>query len=183
MYVRLNSHAVFRLGKGIESLRSALQTIHLTNPVLRLLVTLTRISRGLYLLIDHVIWASRMKLISIDDQFWGRLSNRFWLVSIFLSLMRDMYEFLVAVRLQINRSNQYSLPSSKQVSFSTLLGTVCTTNPALMIDILKNISDLWIPASRLDLYIPGGIVGLMGVVSSIAGLMGSHDQKWRLKFS
>ena len=172
---------MFRLGKGIESLRAALQTIHLTSPVLRLLVTLTKISRGFYLLIDHLLWAARMKLVSLDERFWGRLSNRFWLVAIFLSLMRDLYEFLVALRLQRNRS---SLSSTGQRSPGALLGGVCSSNPALVVDTLKNVTDFWIPATRLDLvYLPSGIVGLMGVVSSLAGLAGSHDQRWRLKFS
>ena len=168
---------------SIESLRSALQTIHLSSPVLRVLVTLARISRGLYLLIDHLLWLSRMRLVSIDERYWGRLSNRFWLAAIFLSLMRDLYEFLVALRAQRNRLNQYG-SSSGPVSPRAVVGGVVQTNPALVVDVVKNVSDVWIPASRLDLlYLPSGVVGLVGVVSSLAGLLGSHDQKWRLKFS
>lgn len=174
---------MFRLGKSIDSFLAALQTIHLTNPVQRLLVTLTKISRGLYLLVDHLIWASRMNLVSIDDNFWARLSNRFWLVALFLSLLRDFYELLVAIRLEKKRLNQYS-PSLTQNTHRALVGNVLRANPALVIDSVKNMADLWIPVSRLDLiYIPNGIVGLLGVVSSLAGLMGAHDQRWRLKFS
>lgn len=171
---------MFRLGKSIDSFLAALQTIHLTNPVQRLLVTLTKISRGFYLLVDHLIWASRMNLVSIDDNFWARLSNRFWLVALFLSLLRDFYELLVAIQLEKKRLNQYS-PS---LTHRALVGNVLRANPALVIDSVKNMADLWIPLSRLDLiYLPNGIVGLLGVVSSLAGLMGAHDQRWRLKFS
>ena len=174
---------VFRLGMSIDSLRSALQTIHLASPVLRVLVTLMRVCRGLYLLIDHLLWASRMRLVSIDDRFWSRLSNRFWLAAIFLSLMRDLYELLVALRHQKNRLNQYG-SSSTPVTPRAVVGGVLQTHPALVVDTVKNVTDFWIPASRLDLvYLPSGIVGLAGVVSSLAGLLGSHDQKWRLRFS
>ena len=160
-----------------------MQTIHLTNPMLRFLVTLTQISRGLFLLIDHLIWASRMHLVSIDDRFWGRLSNRFWLISIFLSLLRDLYELLVAVRLEKNRLNQYT-PSSGHTSPRALVSGAVCANPALVVDTIKNVTDIWIPASYLDLVaLPSGVVGLVGVVSSLAGLVGSHDQRWRLKFS
>lgn len=168
---------------SIDSLRSALQTIHLASPVLRVLVTLARICRGLYLLIDHLLWASRMKLVTINDQYWSRLSNRFWLAAIFLSLMRDIYELLVALRHQRNRLNQYG-SSSTPTSPRAVVGGVLRTHPALVVDTVKNVTDFWIPASRLDLvYLPSGIVGLAGVVSSLAGLLGSHDQRWRLKFS
>ena len=174
---------MFRLGKGIESLRAALQTIHLTNPLLRVLVTLTKISRGLYLLIDHLIWASRMNLVSINDRFWGRLSNRFWLLALFLSLLRDLYELVVSIRLEKSRLNQQS-PQSGPHSRHALVGSFLSTNPALVIDAAKNVADVWIPMSRLDLiYLPSGIVGVLGVVSSIAGLLGTHNQRWRLRFS
>lgn len=168
---------------SIESLRSALRTIHLASPVLRVLITLARICRGLYLLIDHFLWASRMKLISINDRFWSRLSNRFWLASIFLCLLRDLYEVLVAVRHQRNRLSQYG-SATTPVSPRSIVTQVVQTNPALLVDAVKNITDIWIPTSRLDLiYLPSGVVGLAGVISSLAGILGSHDQQWRLKFS
>ena len=173
---------MFRLGKSIENFRAALQTIHLTNPALRFLVTMVKISRGLYLLLDHLIWAARMNLVTIDNRFWGRLSNRFWALAIFLSLLRDLYELLVAVRLERNRLSQYSISSSP--SARELVSNVVTNNQPLVIDMVKNSTDLWIPLSRLDLvYLPSGLVGLLGVISSIAGLMTSYDQRWKLKFS
>ena len=95
--------------------------------------------------------------------------------------MRDLYELLVAIRQEKNRLNQFS---SRPTTPRVLVSGVVRGNPALVIDIVKNVMDVWIPASYLDLlYLPSGIVGLMGVVSSLAGLIGSHDQRLRLKFS
>ena len=179
--------AVFRLGKSIDSFRAALQTIHLRNPLLRLLVTLTKINRGLYLIIDHLIWAYRMKLVQVNIDAWSKHANRFWLLAIFLGLLRDLYELLRAVHVERKRLQQYSSgPESKQVSVSTvsLLQNVASNNPAVVVDLIKNSADMFIPVSRLDiLYIPSGIVGLLGVVSSLAGITADFNEHLKLKFS
>ena len=72
-----------------------MQTIHLANPLLRLITTLVKLNRGLYLLLDHLIWAGRMQLVRIDMEFWNKLSMRFWLLTIVLGLLRDLYEVVL----------------------------------------------------------------------------------------
>lgn len=176
----LSYDVVFRLGKSVDTFRGALRTIHLANPILRLLITLTKLNRGIYLLFDHIIWASRMKLAVIDIDYWHRLANRFWLVAIVLGLLRDVYELLVAIQAERNRLKQYGGSGGS----SSAVVNVVRNNPPLMIDIVKNGADALIPASRLDLvYIPSGIIGLLGVVSSLAGLVATWDDRLRLKFS
>ena len=173
--------AVFRLGKSVDSLRSALQTIHLVDPVLRLLVTLARINRGIYLLFDHVIWAGRMRLATLHMDYWNKHANRFWLLAIALGLLRDLYEFLLAVRIERKRLKQHS---SSEPRGGRVLANVLHNNPALMVDVLKNGADLLIPVSRLDvLYLPSGVVGLLGVLSSLAGLAATYNEHYKLKFS
>ena len=179
--------SVFRLGKSIDNFRAALQTIHLHNPLLRFLVTLTKLNRGLYLMIDHLIWAYRMKLLRINIDSWSKHANRFWLLAIFLGLIRDTYEFLRAVHVERKRLQQYSSgPDSKEtpVSMRSVLHNVVCNNPAVVLDLLKNSADIFIPISRLDiLYIPSGIVGLLGVVSSLAGISADFNEQLKLKFS
>ena len=181
-------HTVFRIGKSIENFRSALQTIHLTNPMLRLLVTMVRICRGFYLLLDHVLWAARMRLVSIDNRFWSRLSNWCWMAAIIFSLLRDVYDLLVALRVERNRL-QHCVPPSSSSSPSShttgqLLAGIARGNPNLIVDMVKNAADALIPAYRLDLVtLPGGLVGLLGVVSALAGLLPYCDPQLKLKFS
>ena len=179
--------AVFRLGRSVDSFRAALQTIHLANPLLRLITTLVKLNRGLYLLLDHLIWAGRMQLVRIDMEFWNKLSMRFWLLTIVLGLLRDLYEVALAVRIERSRLKQYSSsPGSSKSSPSVkkLTVSVVRNNPALVVDIVKNGTDVLIPAARLELVgVPSGVVGLLGVVSSIAGLMTIWDEHLRLKFS
>ena len=179
--------SVFRLGKSVDNFRAALQTIHLRNPLLRLLVTLTKLNRGLYLIIDHLIWAYRMRLLTINVDTWSKHANRFWLLAIFLGLLRDTYEFLRAVHVERKRLQQYSSgPDSKEVAVSmhSVLHNVVCNNPAVVVDLVKNIADFFIPVSRLDiLYIPSGIVGLLGVISSLTGITADFNEQLKLKFS
>lgn len=144
-------------------------------------MTLVKINRGFYLLIDHMMWASRMNLASINDQYWSRLSNRFWSFALLLGLVRDVYELLKSFRVEKERLGQYQ--SYESVTKKAVCSVV-QNNPAVCVDIVKNCGDLLIPLSRLDLvYVPGGIVGLLGVVSSLAGLVGTYNEHLKLKFS
>lgn len=82
---------------------------------------------------------------------------------------------------------QYSSGSdSKQtaVSVRSLLHNAVYNNPAVVVDLVKNSADFLIPVSRLDiLYIPSGIVGLLGVISSLAGISADFNEQLKLKFS
>lgn len=169
------------MGTSFSQFRGALDTIHLRGHLLRFLVTLAKINRGVYLLIDHFVWAHRMKLITIDNQKWSRRSNRFWLFAIFLGLVRDVYELLKALRMERERLGQYQ--SYESVS-RRAIWSVLQNKPDLCVDIIKNCGDFLIPLSRLDVvYVPTGIVGLLGVISSLAGLAGIYNEHLKLKFS
>lgn len=172
---------LFRLGTGVTQFRSALQTIHLNNPLLRFILTLVKLNRGIYLLIDHLIWAHRMNLIKINSPYWSKLSNRFWFFSVFLGLVRDMYELLKALRVERERLRQYQ---SYEPITRKAISNVVQNNPAVCIDVVKNCGDFLIPLSRLDIfYVPGGIIGLLGIMSSVAGLVATYNEHLKLKFS
>ena len=111
------------------------------------------------------------------------------MLAICLGLMRDFYELFRAVHVERKRLQQYSSgPDSKEtgavVSTWTLVQNVASNNPAIVVDLVKNSADIWLPISRLDiLYIPSGIVGLLGVVSSLAGITADFNEQLKLKFS
>ena len=66
----------------------------------------------------------------------------------------------------------------------TTVRSVLVNNPSVTIDLIKNCSDLLIPASRLNyVYLPSGVVGLLGVASSVAGLVVTYNERLKLKFS
>lgn len=178
---------MFRLGKSVDQFRGAFQTIHLSDPLLRLLITLGKLARAFYLLIDHFIWAHRMRLVTIDSKFWTRLSNHFWLFALLLGLLRDAYEAVTAVDNERRRGRQYSQSgggAERAAPRGSVLVRAARNNPALCIDLVKNATDFIIPASRLEVVgVASGVVGLAGVVSSTAGLLQVWDDRLKLKFS
>lgn len=122
-----------------------------------------------------------MNLVAVNIQWWSKLSNRFWFLAIFLGLVRDIYELLKALRVEKERLGQYQ--SYESVSKKAVSSVLCN-NPAICIDIVKNCGDLLIPLSRLDFVsLPGGLVGLLGVISSLAGLIATYNEHLKLKFS
>lgn len=122
-----------------------------------------------------------MKLISIQSKYWSRFSNQFWLLAIFLGLVRDIYELLKALRVERERLRQYQ---TYQPVNTQALRSVVQNNAAVCLDVVKNCGDFFIPLSRLDIiYVPGGIVGLLGVISSLAGLVATYNEHLKLKFS
>jgi hypothetical protein len=174
--------AVFRLGTSVTQFRSALDTIHLQNPLLRFLITLTKVNRGVYLLIDHLVWAQRMRLITIDSKYWSWVSNQCWMLALILGLLRDLYEVFMAWSSEKERLGKY-LSYDESVTTKAMFSVV-QNNPAICVDIIKNGGDLLIPISRLDMvYVPGGIIGLLGVISSLAGLVATYNERLKLKFS
>ena len=183
----MHSHAhdtVFRLGKSLDNFRAALQTIHLGNPILRLIVTLIKLNRGLYLLLDHLIWAARMRFVNLQMSYWNDRANSFWMLAIFLSLLRDLYELAVAVRAEWKRLKSQSVGGKQPPSAVQVVRGVAHSHPALVLDVVKNGADLLIPSARLGLVrLSDGTVGLAGVVSSMAGLASMWKDNWKLIFS
>ena len=92
-----------------------------------------------------------------------------------------MYELLKALRVERERLRQYQ---SYEPITRKAISNVVQNNPAVCIDVVKNCGDFLIPLSRLDIfYVPGGIIGLLGIMSSVAGLVATYNEHLKLKFS
>ena len=174
---------VFRIGKSFVLLRVALQTVHLNDSVHCVLITSAKLSRALFLLIDHLIWAERVKLVDLDSQKWIRRMAKFWFLAIVLGIMRDIYDLLRAVKVEYGRLKHDNVGTSK--TLSTALSRAITNNPPLVLDIVKNSTDVFLPLSKLNAGrgLSQGWVGLMGVVSSICNLMALWNETLKLRYS
>ncbi|PIK57309.1 putative peroxisomal membrane protein 11B isoform X2 [Apostichopus japonicus] len=86
---------LFRIANSISLLKAALTNMQNDDVVLRLVVTLSKLNSAFYLLFDHIIWANRIGLVKVDQKYYSKLSNRFWLATLILNLTRDLYEFLL----------------------------------------------------------------------------------------
>lgn len=174
---------MFRIGKSLDHLKKASRTIHLTDPVLRLAITLAQINRGFYLLFDHIIWAGRVGLVKVDLEYWKRFSSKFWFVALILGLARDAYELLLAYQLEKRRQRETSHSSEEPPSHITIL-TVLQHNPSVVLDAIKNGADFFIPPYHIGLInLPSGIIGLLGTISSLVALYTIWNEKAKLKYA
>ncbi|XP_034021248.1 peroxisomal membrane protein 11B [Thalassophryne amazonica] len=186
---------LLRLGNSVEALESAKRTIHLSDGVLRLCLTISHLNRAMYFACDNVLWAGKTGLLSsLDQHKWSQRSFRYYLFVLILNLTRDVYELRLLMESEARSraaksscpvialpEENLSLPSSPagppavSVWFHRqlhLVATVLYNNPPLLLDLLKNSCDIFIPLDRLGIYPTGsGFVGACGLVSSILSIV------------
>ena len=119
-----SARKLLRLGTCIDALRSSVASVGHPDIVLRITITLSRISNAMFLLCDHFIWLHRAKVINVDVDGWNELSNRWWLYGDIMNLARDIYE----VRKE---------------------GSFLLENKPLLIDLVKNLVDIILPLAAL----------------------------------
>ncbi|XP_042235443.1 peroxisomal membrane protein 11A-like [Homarus americanus] len=176
---------LLRFGKCVEVLHGTLRTLHLPDAVLRVTLTLSRIYQSFFLLVDHIIWVGRVGLFDINKEKWSDYSNKFWLGSIILNLLRDIYEIYQILRKQAHCQNPVSCLYKNVPVIKTVYNSIPATRPLVQFaeehrdvfwDSLKNLCDLWIPLTSLGhTKLSPGMVGILGSVSSFAGLVAVLD--------
>ena len=174
---------MFRLGKSFDHLRSAFHTIHLKDPILRFLITFAKINRFLFLFLDHLVWAGRVRLVTIDNKQWTVRSARFWFLAVLFGLLRDVYDFFVALRVEQTRLKHDSTGAKK--TLKNALSRTVSNNPALVLDLVKNSTDIFLPLSHLPAgsCLSQGFVGIMGVVASACSLVALWNESLKLRYS
>lgn len=179
---------LLRLGKSVEVLHGILKSLHIRDITLRSLITLSRIAQSIFLLADHIIWVGRAGLIRVNANRWRNLANKCWIYSITINLLRDLYEIKLASKqyhpssttvAQMSSSSSLVVQSSvvqKCVSCLPLFTAFCVDHKDISVDTVKNICDIFIPlTSQGHVNLNPGIVGLLGVVSTIAGIYALID--------
>ncbi|XP_039978670.1 peroxisomal membrane protein 11B [Xiphias gladius] len=186
---------LLRLGNSMEALEAAKRAIHLSDSVLRLCLTISHLNRAMYFACDNVLWAGKAGLISkLDQHKWSQRSFRYYLFALILNLTRDVYEIRLLMECEARYRAAKSPPSpypSTTLSSPTapadvalpfisvrvrrqlhLLVTVLYSNPPLLLDLLKNSCDIFIPLDRLGMYPTGpGFVGACGLASSVLSIL------------
>lgn len=171
---KLESHAstgrkFFRLGKSVDCIRSAQSSIHLLDPFLRTVLTINHLNRAGFLLIDHYLWLGKTGWKTVDQK-WEFQSARFYLATIMLSIIRDLYALhLTAIQLANARRNDKDQAGSAPPVQK--LHKALSANVPATLDLVKNLFDFVIPATKLG-YIPGkhnGVLGFCGLMSSLIG--------------
>ena len=163
---------LLRLGRCLDSLYSALKVMKYPDLAVRVTLTLSKISNALFLLADHIIWIGRVGLLRVNIEKWSKIANKYWLMSIIMNLIRDIYEIITIIEHDegknvLMRKPNFSPDMWKQYKLLFHL----KNHKDIAMDAIKNGCDLFIPLTALGFtkFSPGTI-GIFGVISSIVGL-------------
>lgn len=173
---------MLRFGKCVDLLYASLKTIHNPNVTLRLTLTLSKLSQALFLYADHIVWLARSGLFKdVNVTAWNERANKYWLLSIVMNLCRDVYELCKIIeQTQIGRAdvkrtlvsacsvrNGQELMAASLRTYASLIA-----HRAVVVDTVKNVCDLFIPLTGLGYTrLSPRTIGVLGVISSVAGLI------------
>ncbi|XP_041507125.1 peroxisomal membrane protein 11A isoform X1 [Microtus oregoni] len=176
----------FRLGNVVHAIQATEQSIQVMDLVPRLCLTLANLNRVVYYICDTVLWVKSVGLTSgVTREKWQMWATRHYYYFLLLSLARDLYEILLQMervaRDRAKREKSSRDPPGYSVvtedidwlqSFLLLLFQSLKRHPPLLLDTVKNLCDILIPLNHLGIYKSNlGVVGLGGLVSSVAGLI------------
>ncbi|XP_055687019.1 peroxisomal membrane protein 11B [Lutzomyia longipalpis] len=161
-----------RLGKCVDVFYSSLASLHYEDAVVRATVTLSKLASSMFLFCDHVIWFARTGFIKrIDVDKWNKLSNKYWLFSIVMNLLRDFYEIRRLLQQQPMKKLSCGSPRDFLSMPMEALKCICAHKP-IMLDTIRNLCDLLIPLNGLGFArLNPRTIGLLGFISSVVGLM------------
>ncbi|CAH1164610.1 unnamed protein product [Phaedon cochleariae] len=165
---------LLRFGRFAESLYATLPLFAHEELPVRFTVILSKIANSMFLLADHILWLGRADICAVDTAKWGQISNKYWLYSITMNLVRDFYE--ISMLLKSQQSN--ILLDNRIKNFSDVLRLLARasaslqSNERVVIDTIKNCCDFFIPLNALGhVKLSPSTIGLLGTISSIAGLL------------
>lgn len=185
--LQIHIFSVLRLGNTVNSVHAVKSTLHISDPVLRLCLTLANLNRALYFICDNLLWARSIGLVrDIDKERWSQNATRFYFLSLIMNLTRDVYA-IAQLMVKMSRDRHYQhkvdqhLNESPDVAcvvvpqldaFLFLLIESLKSHPSVALDTLKNICDLFIPLDSLGIFrTNAGVVGFCGLISSFLGIL------------
>lgn len=160
---------MLRFGRFIETLYSTLPLFDDKKVSVRYILVFSKIANSLFLLADHILWLGRADICSVNTEKWNQISNKYWLFSITMNLVKDFYDIS-----QLDLKNKIifskELTSMKNVNTLVKLMKVVQNND-VFVDTLKNGCDFFIPLTALGYVdLSPGTVGLLGTISSMLAL-------------
>ncbi|XP_058912623.1 peroxisomal membrane protein 11A isoform X1 [Kogia breviceps] len=177
----------FRLGNVVHAVQTIQQSIQATDLVPRICLILASLNRVIYFICDTILFVRSVGLASgINKEKWRMCAARHYYYSLLLSLVRDLYEISLQMeQVAHDRAKKEKSPSQDPLvynvadeetewlqSFLLLLFRSLKKHPPLLLDTVKNFCDILNPLDQLGIYKSNpGIIGLGGLVSSIAGII------------
>ncbi|KAI2575797.1 PEX11A isoform 4 [Pan troglodytes] len=157
----------------------------------------SNLNRVIYFICDTILWVRSVGLTSgINKEKWRTRAAHHYYYSLLLSLVRDLYEISLQMkRVTCDRAKKEKSASQDPLWFSVaeeetewlqsfllLLFRSLKQHPPLLLDTVKNLCDILNPLDQLGIYKSNpGIIGLGGLVSSIAGMITVAYPQMKLK--
>ncbi|KAL1749067.1 peroxisomal biogenesis factor 11 [Schizophyllum fasciatum] len=168
---------LLRLGKPVEHLQLALKAAFASaRPAEQITTVARQLAYFGYLSFDALVWANAIKFLNLSPdtaQKVSRISNRFWLAGILVSLTHGAVKITrltqEAKSLKSRHLSEKDVGEAQALAQQVVAAEAAraATREQIYIDVL----DAWIPASALGLTtVNDGFLGLAGFVTSILSL-------------
>lgn len=177
----LSCRRLVSFGRCTEQLYSALRSMQLSDPIVRITLSTSKFWLSFQMFADHVLWLNQMGILKdIDKESWVNRANKFWLYSVLANLLRDFYELTCVIQQRRSR-NQENLDSDlRNFTLGTPIKWV-KNNPKLSCDLIKNTCDFWIPyAATNNIKLHSSAIALLGLISTTMGILQIYDRDYRL---
>jgi len=187
---------MLRFGRFFETLHSALPLVSgsssgVSDWITRVTLAMSRISNACYMFLDHVVCLDKLSLLPtnwIHAESWDKLSTKFWLYAILLSLIRDAHELMKIYRenAAVRWRRQSPHPKFHEIENETegkkgkgsvrivcwgrirWAGMVVMEHGDVCVDTAKNLLDVLLPLNSLKfINLPPGVIGCVGVASTL----------------
>lgn len=174
--------------------QGALKSMTLDDVIVRLTLTINKVSQAFYLLLDHFVWISKVGVLKTNAKKWAKLSARFWLVGLICSIVRDIHDMRLVVTRELRKksslkkrgdsphiqtNNNFSDVNSESVQGSVY--KVASENVPLLLDFLKNMLDILLPLTILGyVKMSPGSQGLIGTITSFIGILTTWNSSLKI---
>ena len=169
-----------RLGRFVDYCKSVLESFHIRNKRIGTLFGLIAVCQGLFMLLDNLLLLNRFKIIHLSrpDRLQRYLSQ-VWLLWVSLALTRDYYE--IQASFAIGQHHQFQQQQQQPDRSMVKRANIFWANKPLVVDTVKNLCDLYLPLSHLNIVrAHPGLQGLAGTISSVLGLLQLWDKNYQL---
>jgi len=180
-WVALKSHIalarkLLRLGKPVEHMQTALRAALANGTPSEQITTVARqLAYAAYLSFDAIVWANTVKFLALQPttaQRISKISNRFWLAGILLSIGNS---FVKGSRLR-QEAKRLRFTKEKDTEFASKIKTLQATQKGVKYQLTLDMLDVWLPATALGLVnLSDGAAGALGFITSIMALRKQWD--------
>ena len=145
--------------------------------ILRTLIVLRRATYVVYYFIDQFTWAARVGLYKSNPKEWSKFQAKFWLTALILGVLRNLYDWITLLTGRKEKVDDEDEGRPRQS-----VGHRIAQRPEVVVDTVKNAADFLLPLNVMGyVKLNTGLAGLLGLISSLCGVMAVWNPSLKLK--